>query len=392
MEKIDNINKVENKGKSNKQFMILSAIGIVAIVLGHTGMQIDMLYQFFPYGSCMLSLFMFISGYFYKRENEEHPIKFLWKKAKKLLIPFFIWNILYGVISQILRNMGIIKFGEDVNLYTIFISPWLKNTQNGINFAAWFVPCLFLVNATYIFIRKITSHFKIFNEYILLAIFIAIGIAAVKMSHLVDESVYWITLLRIMFFIQIFHIGYLYRNKLEKYDVKINSVVYLLSLMMINIVLTKIYGKLNYVPHHFTGLNQENPLLPLIVSMTGILFWNRIARILTKSLGDSKIVNYISENTFSIMMHHMSFVLVFNIILYFIHNITGKLTNFNVARFQAGTLYTYAPVGLKQFAIIYTIIGIAGPLIAKYLYDKYLKKWIKFIYIKIRGGYLYEKK
>lgn len=57
----------KNNQNVNLQFKLLSAIGIIIIVSGHCYHGgISLAYEWFPTYSFNLSLFVFISGYFYK--------------------------------------------------------------------------------------------------------------------------------------------------------------------------------------------------------------------------------------------------------------------------------------------------------------------------------------
>lgn len=51
--------------KYNHTLGILSAFGIIFVVLGHVGENIFTLNEWFPYYSFHMPLFIFISGYFF---------------------------------------------------------------------------------------------------------------------------------------------------------------------------------------------------------------------------------------------------------------------------------------------------------------------------------------
>ena len=60
------------KQKSNEKMMILSCIGIIIVVLGHTGNAFELASSIFPYYSSHMALFIFISGYFYDDKYEKN--------------------------------------------------------------------------------------------------------------------------------------------------------------------------------------------------------------------------------------------------------------------------------------------------------------------------------
>ena len=58
--------------EENRQFRILSALGIIFVVAGHLGYGVFDLGGVFPYYSFHVYIFLFVSGYFYKDEAEKN--------------------------------------------------------------------------------------------------------------------------------------------------------------------------------------------------------------------------------------------------------------------------------------------------------------------------------
>lgn len=141
MEKInEKINEKSNKN-IDYRFVFLYALGSCLIVLGHVSeyKNIDLLFNWFRPFSFHIALFIFCSGYFYKSKNEENFKKFFIKKFKHLIIPTFIWNLLYGIFVNLLRLKGF-SFGYELTLYNVFISPLINGHQFIFNMCCWFVP------------------------------------------------------------------------------------------------------------------------------------------------------------------------------------------------------------------------------------------------------------
>ena len=59
------------KQKSNKQFMILSAIGIIMVVDAHSWTTLNLLTALLPYNSFFMPMLVFVSGYFYDYHYDE---------------------------------------------------------------------------------------------------------------------------------------------------------------------------------------------------------------------------------------------------------------------------------------------------------------------------------
>lgn len=370
---------IEKKEKTNKKMMILSCIGIILVVLGHTGNQMKLASDIFPYYSFHMALFIFISGYFYNTKNEDA----LWgrkgyiaKKIKKLLVPYFIWNLIYGIIVNTFRNANIVSYGENINFNSLFIKPWINGHQFTLNIASWFLLALFLVNIVYILIRKVLTKTKIWNDYVATVGFFIMAVFSIYLSKK-NIGQNYIPLLRTCFFMFFYQLGYIYKTKIEG-KVKINTVVYFLLLIIIQLVLLKIDGQLSYEVV-FMKFKSKFMITPIIVSITGILFWTKISEILEPALGNSKIVNYISNNTFDIMLHHLFWIFIINVSIWKISSFCS-LSGFNIDRFKSTIYYAYT-AGISQSQIIYTIIAIFMPLIVRYSYEK-IKNKLVYVYKK----------
>ena len=99
----NNVKTNNIKTDYNMTFGILSGLAIIMVVAGHLGYNILTVGDLFPYYSFHVPLFMFISGYFYKETEETHPFGYVVKKARRLLMPYWIWNLVYGLAACLMR-------------------------------------------------------------------------------------------------------------------------------------------------------------------------------------------------------------------------------------------------------------------------------------------------
>ena len=109
--------------RENREFRILSAVGIVLVVAGHLGYNLFDIGELFPYYSFHVFIFLFVSGYFYKEESEDNIGKYLLRKCRTLLLPYFAWNLFYGILTDVLHGSGF-SIGEPLSLKTLFLSPF----------------------------------------------------------------------------------------------------------------------------------------------------------------------------------------------------------------------------------------------------------------------------
>ncbi len=351
--------------------MILSVIGITIMLICHFAGDIYEYIDIFPF----VPIFVFISGYFYKEKSEEDIGKYIWHKFKRLMLPFFIINIFYGILIQVLKKFNIINYGAEISLYTLFIQPFINNNQFVFNFPAWFVPALFTTNVIYAIIRKITYKIKWkYKEEALFIIFSILNILSVKYGGFATDENFLVIALRICFFLPFMQLGHLYQTKWQKQDEKISTPLYLLICILVNGILCKVFGKLTYDLHEFSGLNSHFGVV-LITSIIGILFYTRIAKILSKYIGKNKFINYIGNNTYTIMTHHLFAIFILDFILYIINQNIIPIPYFDITRFQTGWIYVYEVPSLKILLdIFHVLLGLAVPLAFKYIYDKIKEK------------------
>ncbi len=362
------------KEKSNKKMMILSFLGIIFVVLGHTtGHQTYFFGSLFPFYSFHMPLFMFISGYFYKPENEKNIKKYIVLQFKKLVIPYFIWNIIYGVILVVIKNFNLVSFGNDFDWYSVFIRPWVDGHQFYLNLAAWFILALFLVKVIYIIFRKFITKLKMYNDYIWLIVFLVICIITIKCSEGANNTM--LPLLRTGFFLFFYQVGIVYKRIEDK--IKIKTIIKLCGIILIQFIILKLDPSFN-ATIVFMNFKSKYAITAIVVSLTGIMFWTIISGILVPALKDNKIVNYISNHTKEIMFHHIFWVFVINSIINLLTVPLG-LRGFDNSIYRI-TVYYYYTAGVSQVPIIYAFFCISMPLVLHYVYEKCFGK-IKNKYI-----------
>jgi len=135
-------------------------IGILLIVLWHTLMpewNIITKYIF----SFHVVLFFILSGILFNEKKHINLRKFLKNKFIRLIIPFFLFNIIFFVILKLLwkfEGTRIIDFGVWLFYWDYLWDNWwyINNTWwfNLVNVSTWFLPALFLTSFYYFFINK----------------------------------------------------------------------------------------------------------------------------------------------------------------------------------------------------------------------------------------------
>ena len=108
--------------KIDPSFRILSALAIILVVAGHADFGVFDIAGLFPYYSFHVAVFVFISGYFYKEENETNIFSYIKRKAIHLLLPYYGWNLFYGLLTTIMRTKGF-TIGNPMTFYNFLLEP-----------------------------------------------------------------------------------------------------------------------------------------------------------------------------------------------------------------------------------------------------------------------------
>lgn len=346
-------------GGYNAAFGILSALAIIMVVAGHLGYNILTVGDLFPYYSFHVPLFMFISGYFYREEEQERPFSYIKRKARRLLLPYFIWNLIYGLVAWGFRSFGDFTFGEPVTLKTVFLDPFLHGYQYLYNFAAWFVPVLFLIEVMNLFMRMILKALHLNHEWLILAVTLAVGMAVIWLA--ITGHVWGLYKMpgRILFLFPCFQMGQFYRQKLERHD-RLGNLPYFAIVIGIQVLLNVCCNGLAYSCVWCTGF-ANGPVIPYVTVVSGIAFWLRVSKILAPVFGQGSAVARLGQNTYPVMMHHIMVFMLIKMILAGIAAGTGFLSDFDFARFYTDIDYCYLIKGSETFKMVYLAAGIVLP-------------------------------
>ncbi len=372
----------QQKPPYNVAFGILSALAILMIVAGHQGYDILTVGGLFPYYSFHVPLFMFISGYFYRDEEEGQPLSYLKKKAKRLLLPYFIWNVVYGILAAVMRNFGGFAMGEAVSLKTLFVTPFLDGYQFILNYAAWFVPVLFIVEVMNLCMRLLLGRLRINSEWLILVGTLAVGMLVVQFA--IEGRVWGLykTPGRILFLYPCFQMGLFYKKKLEAGDT-LGNVPYFAVVLGVQVLLQLCCNGLAYSSVWVTGF-ANGPVIPYVTVVSGIAFWLRVSKILaplcesrqsdvSAAQADAKrqsgsepaggFLLYLGRNTYAVMMHHVMAFMLVKMVLAGTAAHTGYLADFDCARFYADIDYYYLVKGSEAFQMVYLAAGVGLPLL-----------------------------
>lgn len=363
-------NGEHNMEERNRQFEIMSALAMLYTVMGHTGVSVGTIDWFFPYDSFHMPLFVFISGYFFSTVGIEYGKTgaYIKKQIKRLLLPFFVWNFIYGIISIGAFSGGVIWCHGDEFWYRLIIRPFTYgNCFFEFNAPSWFILTLFEVKILNWFFRLFTKKWKI-GEFGITLIYLAGAITAVTCSRSLERTAFLITVTRTLYMLFWFQVGTLYRMVLEKKDTSGNY-VYLSIVFILQTILVLVCGEKGICAGIWNSEFTNNGVLTILCAATGIAFTLRISRMLVPSFGSSRLVHYISTHTFSIMMHQFLGFALLNLLFFMVCNVFS-IGNFDLGAFQNDLWYRYLPGNLGCMRLLYVIAGFALPLTGCWIWER----------------------
>lgn len=364
----------------DRQFDILSALAMLLVVMGHVDEGMLTIGGLFPYYSFHIALFLFISGYFYVPEKEKHIGAYLAGKVRRLLLPYFIWNIFYGLMVVCLRAAGFF-IGNMPSFWTLFVEPFLSGHQFLYNAPAWFVPALFLAEAANVILRRFFGACRLRNEWAIMGIYLCLGFCVAWLSangHVYD----WYRIPgRIMYMLPCYQMGRLYRAKLKEHDT-LPDWLYFGILLIVQLFLARFAKGLAVSAAWVNGF-ANGPVIPYVTAVTGIAFWLRVSRILEPALSGSGFWSRFGRNTYAVMMHQVSAFLAVKGAFALIGMATGCFADFDWNAFRTDVYYIYLPGGLAQFKMLYVAAGVALPLL---LQGAIRAGWERFLRFAARFG------
>ena len=362
---------MESKPEKRRENMTMRALYLLAAVFvvdGHTTLA-DMfdMQSLFRYYSFHLMLFAFGSGYFFREGDQRAPLAAIARKAKKLLLPLYAWNVVYGLGAAFLRRFGGFELGQPLSAYTLLIAPLTDGHQFIWNLGSWFVFPLFLTQAIYTLVRRFARLWGD-REVITFLLCLIPGAACVTLCCRGMQGALPLFLLRTLILLPGYAGGVLYRRCLEKRDT-LPTVPYLLALVVVRALLCARYENLAYLLStcDYFGCDAFGVYAGGAIA---IAFWLRIARLIAPHMEKSRLALAISRNTFAIMMHHYMGFFALNCVFVALHVLGLFAPDFSMRSWRTASDYMYAPGGRPEWDILYLLAGLLFPLAVQWAVDR----------------------
>lgn len=357
----------------NNKWNILKAVGIYLVIAAHCD---GVIIGLFPLFSFLMPLFFFISGYFFR---DMDFLQFLRKKVMRLLLPLYVWHWVYLAFAMFLGNYGFNLTDGKLSFVKLFVVPLVG--YGGMVFceAGWFLGTLFVAFLLYFAINRVFTDDKVKTVVCILLPCVGLYMAfhgycdyLFHMGRLLSRSLF------VLFFI---NLGQMYK-KYEQYDRLSLKGTFIACL--INVFMMMIYGdiglnikdKIFNIHHMLPYYGQGSYLLPFVVACTGIYLSLQFAKLVQEKWQNSSVINFVSKNTLSIMLHHVFVLFLIKWILYILQN-KGYIVmeNWDTAAFLSDCWYI--PNVYPYLCYIYLFLGLAVPCAGCWLWDKMVLNWYK---------------
>ena len=341
-------------------FRALYLLAIVFVVDGHTtlGNFFD-LNGLFRYYSFHLMLFAFGSGYFFKDGAQDRPLAAIAGKAKRLLIPLYLWNAAYGVGAALLRRFGGFELGQPLSAYTLLLAPITDGEHFVYNLGSWFVFPLFAAQTMYLLVRRLARAWGD-RELVTFLICLVPGAICVQLLYSGATGFLPLFLLRSLILLPGYAGGVLYRRVLERHDT-LPTAPYLLGIAVVRALLCLRYENLAYLLSNCSYFVCD-AFGVYFGGALAIAFWLRIARLISPAIERVPLALSISRSTFDIMVHHYMGYFAINCAFLIANALQIGAADFSVHAFRTQGNYMYAPAGRVEMNLFYVLAGLLLPL------------------------------
>lgn len=343
----------------NNKINLLKALAILIVVSGH--LEFSLIPMFPPY-SFQIVLFFFIAGMLF---NEKYSFgEYINKRIKSLLIPYFVYECVYIVITILMVPVVGKFWGMPVSIKNEILMPFITGHQLDLIAPLWFVPQLFISLILYYVLNKFFNRIR-FPYLVRFIFFVILALMAIQLGRFAD-NIYILPVIRTLFSFLFIFAGVYYKAEVEN---KKNIFTPLVFGFVIFLQAILWLTNMDYTPIDGIGLSYilvwgefDNWIVPILTSFTGIWISLFIVEIFYNYIKDWSFINKIGQNTYHIMANH---ILIFDLITYFLLYIKG--IPFDIKN-NADVYWFYSPL---KFTYLYFVIGI--------FVTTYIGEFIKFV-------------
>lgn len=364
-------NEVESTQKPREiVFDIAKGIAIILVVMAHAGFK----YTGFIYLFHM-AFFFILSGYFFKDkyyESFDSVKTTVISRFKTLCIPYIVTNLIFLCLHNFFCHINIYTNNPDFlkesaaqfgliaplslsEIFHIAYSILILNGGTQLGGATWFLKAMFYVTLSFILgnfaIKKFSKDNKVLNISIERFRFLLCGLCLL-IGYILDLVKYNRSCIGIIFTsIGFYYIGTIFK----KYKISQFNFWYFLLSFIILLVGYHFHVRIELSENYYPNL-----FLLIILSIAGFVFVIFLSQIVNK-INFAPLQNtlsYIGQHTISILCLHFLF---FKIVTYY------QIIHYSSPAYMLASFPTF--INTEYWWLIYSIVGIIGPLIIMKIYS-----------------------
>lgn len=333
------------------------AIAGLLVVASHAHGAIDIASNVLPLYSYQIGMFLFASGWFYHERHERHPLAWLLRRIKRLIVPLFAINAAYGVIGNWLAPIIGFQFVPPLSTDTLIRQPMLGGDMFVIDNPLWFVfPFFcattidFAIHATLDAIRDALAGDKTGKTGMAIDIVLAIAYTAAfaiigTMPGFVSPppSSKHALMVRVLFMLPLIAYGRVISHhvpRIAKATARTSAIMVLVSLCVALLMVTLI-GDTSFLAAHATF--PAGPIPPLVTSMCGALMWLGVCQLVGDKISNLRPVMSMARSTMSLMANQIAGFEILNMLFLWLSGI-GIVSGFDTHNFLNDVWYELRPV------------------------------------------------
>jgi len=243
-----------------------------------------------------MPLFFIISGILISHKKDTTFLKFIKQKAKSIMIPYFVFSILSFLYWYLIER----KFRGNITMSPsdIFFNIFIMKTSGDLlipNIVLWFLPCMFVANIIFYFIRKLDKKYiRIIISIILFLIGYIFSIKNIVLPFSFDTAL--IAILFLDFGYEISDI--ILNKKIEKISLT-QTFVGIILLIGIYVICFIYNGNISMLGHQY-----GSPLMFFLGAICGSSLIYFISYYISKLSFTNKIISFLGKNSLVIMLTH----------------------------------------------------------------------------------------
>lgn len=254
-----------------------------------------------------MTLFFMAAGYFFNPFKDIAFVPFLKKKAKALLIPYFVWGVVINFGINFIRS----QLGTSINLN-------IKNTLisallgKGSGLSSWFLLVLFDIYIIQYVISRLLCKLFHYKKAPVICCTLLVNLGLMAIGYFVTSPVLNLYRLKYAFLTCIFfYCGYLIRLLWETAKSKVpDHLITALVFLTAGVILSFVNGKVSLFNDHF-GKPYLTPFVALMINFGLFGVFKQLDKYSGTAIMRGLI--YFGQNTIIILLTHKIIILGFRV-------------------------------------------------------------------------------